>query len=414
MIGKNFIKFYNNWYYARSGHLYEAREKGKNGIGITTVIEKTDVKNFVGKIMEQVCWRFTYNVSDKDFTVITEKYSWIKPYHKEIVLRIIGKPILFWLFLSAIKENDTALSEYIIDRFDLTEKNSLNWELEKLEGLNNVEMKKRDNGKNYYCGSKIGKTISFQVDLEYKTGENFCIMDNKRYHISEELKEEFLQAEQSFDEKLSEVQSEKGGFCLAAFSPDNYLAYKQISLNNYSFILIVKKDNEIVYAESFTGGITDFLKKFDFKKWCISITAFGELSYSDILPLIVSAKENGDIFLEYEIRYYFDKASQEEIDYLNNIDGESHELRFALKKNLYDISDIIIENIDSHVIKWYGRVYNLDIVIDGEKRNARFHLKTDDTPAYLSLRPFGKIIKCNITVRLADKIKELSKVQNPK
>ena len=110
MVGKNFIKFYNNWYYAKSGNLYEAKEKGKNGIGIIELIEKTDVANFIGKIMQQICWRYTYDISDKDFSFITEKYGWIKSYHKEIVLHILGKPILFWLFVTSIKENDTVLS----------------------------------------------------------------------------------------------------------------------------------------------------------------------------------------------------------------------------------------------------------------------------------------------------------------
>lgn len=213
--------------------------------------------------------------------------------------------------------------------------------------------------------------------------------------------------ESSFDINIENAINEKDGIHLVDFSINKYLAYRQISLNNYIFIIMVKKYDEIVYVESFTGKVIDFLKKFDFKKWCLSITAFGKITYSEILPLVIFAKENGDIFLEYEIKYYFDKASQEEIDYLNNKDGDSHEPRFALKKDLYDIDDIIIKSVDFYIKKWYGEVYKLDIIIDDVERNAQFHFNTDEIPAYLSLRPFGKIIKCNITERLANIIKGL-------
>ena len=51
--------------------------------------------------------------------------------------------------------------------------------------------------------------------------------------------------------------------------------------------------------------------------------------------------------------------------------------------------------------------HKFDIIIDDVERNAQFHFNTDEIPAYLSLRPFGKIIKCNITERLANIIKGL-------
>ena len=84
MIDKTYINFYSNWYYKKIGNEYQAREKGN--IGIITEIKQCPINEFIKKLSKIGEWKSIYEFNEKDILTISNKYPWIKYFHREILI----------------------------------------------------------------------------------------------------------------------------------------------------------------------------------------------------------------------------------------------------------------------------------------------------------------------------------------
>ena len=71
-----------------------------------------------------------------------------------------------------------------------------------------------------------------------------------------------------------------------------------------------------------------------------------------------------------------------------------------MKKEIYDLEDIEILNVSTRIMKWYRRVYECEIIIDGKKVNARFF--QDE----LIITTHHNILKCKLTSKLAENLRQ--------
>ena len=400
MIDKDFINFYENWYYKKTDSQYEAREHYKGCIN--SFIEKTDLSDFIKKLSKKVCNYNTAYITDEDFEIITQKYPYIKFFHKEIVERNIKNRVIIWLFISAIKTGNNELCDYIINTYNLTEENSKTWELDVLDGYSNAIFDRLEYGQKHY-NLKKGEIGCFPYDITYSVGDRYYVNNGERYILSDNLIELLKTAEKTFQTQLKCVLSKSDGYNYADFGNGRIIGFKRIRYNNYHFIIIKKSGEEIIRLKNYFCEAMFFLKWFDFKRW-------GDHGGTEMptdmnrFPLYISAKESEDVFLEREIKYWLDVASQSEIDYLNQNTEYGFNERFLLEKDIYDLEDIEIIETNSRIINFRGWVYECKIIIDGKVRNANFFPRVYETST-LSLNAYYKSIQCKITDRLSTKIK---------
>lgn len=316
----------------------------------------------------------------------------------------IKRPIVFSLFVTAIKNNDSALRDFIIHKYNLTENDAKSWELITLPKYDTVMIEEVKYGETYYLLEN--KPFTFpRTTITYKTGDIYTIKDNVRYILSKELIQQLDEATDRFYKSLDEVFAETNGYHIADFGNNRFIGYKQIRPAFYNFIVIKKSDEGFTYLYQQFSGIQMFLGHFDFSHWGV-LSANPNTLKEDTLPLYLSAKACGDKFLEYEIKFIIFSATQSEIDYLNEHDpatatqtDETYK-RFYLKKEIYDLEDIEILNVSTRIMKWYRRVYECEIIIDGKKVNARFF--QDE----LIITTHHNILKCKLTSKLAENLRQ--------
>ena len=401
MIPKGYICFYENWYYKKTDDQYEAREFGK--IETITAIDKTDIRDFIKKLIKAVPYGDN-NLSVKNLKIITRKYPWIKLYHREIISRLIRKAIIQGLFITAIKENDEAICNCILDTYHLTKQDSLSWKLDVLDGYNKVELDQIKYGERYYRIQSNESNRNLPNVISYKRGNKYTIVNGKRYIISVALKNQLNEAEDVFQNRLKDAMSEQNGYHLADFKNGRLIAFKQLDCDKYHFLIIKKNGDKLARFDSVASPAIEFINSFSFSRWGFVL----EKSGIDLnnFPLYDRAKDVKDIFLEYEIKYLAGVATQEEMDYLNAHDSEDEELRFYLKKDVYDIDDVCILEVVYKIKMWVGRIKELKIIIDGKARMANFCHYTDGSES-LIVHSYYKRLECKITKRLANRIKEL-------
>lgn len=125
------------------------------------------------------------------------------------------------------------------------------------------------------------------------------------------------------------------------------------------------------------------------------------------LPLYLSAQACGDKFLECEIKYLTDTATQTELDYLNQNDTFEKVDRFYLKKDIYDLDDIEILNVFSKIKRWVGRLIECDVIIDGKQLTLYFKPPLTPKQYELTIHTRYKTLYYKITPRVLDKFIEL-------
>lgn len=406
MIDKTYTNFYANWYYKKIGDEYQAREVGENNLGVITEIAKCPLSEFIKKLTQFGEWRTAYEFPEKDVAVICEKYPYIKFYHREILISKIKKPIVFSLFVTAIKNNNYALCEFIIDKYNLTENDAKSWKLKTIPKYDTVMLEEVKYGDTYYSLKNNPNTFP-TATITYKKGDIYTIQGTVRYILSDELIKQLDEATDTFYRNLNEVFTETNGYHIADFGNDRFIGYKQISPAFYHFIVIKKSDDNFTYLYQEFSCIQRFLDSFDFSHWGLIGSNLTKLKES-VQPLYLSAKVSGDRFLEYEIKFLTFSATQSEIDYLNEHDpetatqtDETHK-RFYLKKEIYDLDDIEILNVSSRIMRWVGRRYECEIIIDGKRVNAYVRLNQNE----LIIHTHHNILICKLTSKLAENLRQ--------
>ena len=241
------------------------------------------------------------------------------------------------------------------------------------------------------------------LTVRYKARNKYCYIDEKgmKFVVSENLKKRFREAENAFNTEFKNALNERDGFYLTDYDNGRYIAFKHLNTDRYHFFVSKEIDGEFIRIESIFMTAADFIYNFSFSRWGFA-GSDEEISY--LLKLSDSAKRAKDKFLEYEIKYMTDIATQEELDYLNDHDGFKLPVHIYLKKELYDIDDVEILTAQRTFRSFQVIIYECDIIIDGIKRNTRFINKE---PYKLCVHSLHKITECKITERLANKIKEM-------
>lgn len=402
MIDKTYINFYSNWYYKKIGNEYQACEKGN--IGIITEIKQCTINEFIKKLSKTGEWKCAYEFNEKDILTISNKYPWIKYYHREILISKIRKPIIFSLFVTAIESKDFTLSDFILNTYNLTEDNVKTWKLDTLEKYDIVQLEEIKYGKTFY--SLKNKTDLVGKTIHYKKGDIYCITDNVRYILSKGLIEQLDESTNTFYKSLNEVFAQTNGFHLADFGNGRFIGYKQLQAGNYHFIIIKKSNNDFTYLYQTYRTALSFLTGFDFVRWGMFRTDTTTLK-ENALPLYLSAQSCGDKFLEYEIKYLTDTATQTELDYLNQNDTLEKIDRFYLKKDIYDLEDIEILNVSSKIKRWVGRLIECNVIIDGKQLTLHFKPPLNSKQYELTIHTEYKTLYYKITQRVIDKFIEL-------
>ena len=402
MIDKTYINFYSNWYYKKIGNEYQACEKGN--IGIITEIKQCPISEFIKKLSKTGEWKRTYEFNQNDIFTISNRYPWIKCYHREILISKIRKPIIFSLFVTAIKNNDSTLSDYILNTYNLTEDTAKTWELPTLNRYDTVQLEEVKYGETFYLLKNktdlIGKIVPYEKDTIY------CITDNERYILSKELTEQLDEATNTFYKNLNEVFNQTNGFHLADFGNGRFIGYKQLQAGNYHFIIIKKSNEDFTYLYQTYRTALSFLTGFDFVRWGMFRTNPTTLK-ENALPLYLSTQACGDKFLEYEINYLTDTATQTELDYLNQNDTFEKVDRFYIKKDIYDLEDIEILNVSSKIKRWVGRLIECNVIIDGKQLTLHFKPPLNPKQYELTIHTRYKTLYYKITPRVIDKLIEL-------
>lgn len=402
MIDKTYTNFYSNWYYKKIGNDYKACEKGN--IGIITEIKQCPINEFIKKLSKTGEWKSSYAFSENDISIISNKYPWIKFYHREILISKIRKPIIFSLFVTAITTKDFTLSDYILNTYNLTEDTVKTWKLATLNKYDTVQLDEVKYGETFYLLKN--KTDFIGKFIPYKKGSIYCLTDNVRYILSKELIKQLDEASNTFYKNLNEVFTQTNGFHLADFGNGRFIGYKQLQAGNYHFIIIKKTNEDFTYLYQTYRTALSFLTGFDFVRWGMFRTDYVTLKET-ALPLYLSAQACGDKFLEYEINYLTDTATQNELDYLNQNDTFEKVDRFYLKKDIYDLEDIKILDVSSKIKRWIGRLIECNVIIDGKQLTLHFRPPLDPKEYKLTIYTKYKTLYYKITPRVIDKFIEL-------
>ncbi len=225
----------------------------------------------------------------------------------------------------------------------------------------------------------------------------------EKYIASKNLKKQLKAAEKIFNAELKNALKEKDGYCLIDYGIGRFLAFKHLESDRYHFFVLKKLDGKLIRIESNFMTAADFIYGFSFSRWGFVGGLEDKFCDLDNFPLYLAAKKTGDKFLEYEIKYMADIATQDELDYLNEHDSFISPARIYLKKDIYDVEDVEILTAKTEYRSWFRKIYECDIIIDGLKRSTRF---SNTTPPKLHVHSLHKITECRITERLADKIIE--------
>lgn len=193
----------------------------------------------------------------------------------------------------------------------------------------------------------------------------------QKYYITQETKARFISVYNDCMQDIESAKKEENGFFRADFE-DKYLAYKQKARGVYQIIAVNEKDDTIYQMFS---GLYDFLMHFDFE--CFSPTSLRFDALEKILtkikvntfPLLISAKEHQDKYLEYELKYFSDCATQEEIDYLNSLDSKH---RFIPIPRIENIEIIRCSKMSKTLLNHLEK-YLFTVIIDNKERHAIYY-----------------------------------------
>lgn len=403
MIDKSYINFYSKWYYKKIGDEYKALEVGKNN-AIVTEIKECKKEEFIKKISKVSCWVKPYEFNAKEILLLAEKYDWLKAYYREILITRLKRPIIFSLLVTAVKNKDFELSDYIISVYNLTDSDAKSWKIETLYKFDLVSFSSLKYGETFFRLKNNNEY--FGREISYQKGETFTIINNVRYNLSEELIKQLDDATDTFYTNLNEVFLETNGYNLVDFGNGRFLGYKRLENLDYHFIVVKKLNDEFIYLVQDTCSIAFFLRVFDFERWGIGEVAINKKE--KYLPLLNSAKKVGDKFLECEVKYILDMATKEEIDYLNEVDNSAKNERVLLNKDVYDLDEIKILGVSNPVFRKYylGTVVDCEFIIENKELVGRY-LPKSSNPNVIMINTAYKRIKISVTDNVIKRLNEM-------
>lgn len=252
----------------------------------------------------------------------------------------------------------------------------------------------------------------------YQLNDNFYIINTykctyikaieEKYYITQETKARFISVCNDFMQDMQYAKNEGNGFFRADFD-DKYLTYKQKAIGVYQIIAVHEKDDSIF---QFIGSIYDFLNRFDFDEWEYTFLRLDTLQSvisrvkEHTFPLLLSAQQRKDKYLEYELKYFCDCAKQEEIDYLNSLDSKH---RFIPILRIENIEIIRCSKMSKTLLNHLEK-YLLTVIIDNKERLAIYY---PSSPNCLFVFRYPKNCKIEISndivVTLQTKINAINK-----
>lgn len=230
----------------------------------------------------------------------------------------------------------------------------------------------RKDGQDFYeygnMGYRAGVCCYNLNDDFYSVNANkwtYIKAKEEKYYITQETKARFISVYNDFTQDIECAKKEQNGFFRADFD-DKYLAYKQKAKDVYQIIAVNEKEDSIF---QFIGGIYDFLNRFDFDAWEYTFLRLDTLQNviskvkENAFPLFLSAQQHQDKYLEYELKYLSEIATQSEIEYLSSIDKKH---RFVPATDIYDIDKIEIYEFSKLPKTFFERLdkYAFKTVID--------------------------------------------------
>lgn len=236
----------------------------------------------------------------------------------------------------------------------------------------------RKDGQNFYeygnMGYRAGVCCYNLDDDFYSVNANkwtYIKAKEEKYYITQETKARFISVYDDFTQDIECAKKEQNGFFRADFD-DKYLAYKQIANDVYQIIAVNEKEDSIF---QFIGGIYDFLNRFDFDEWEYTFLRLDLLQSviskikENTFPLFLSAQQHQDKYLEYELKYLSDCATQQEVDYLNSLDSKH---RFIPIPRIENIEIIRCSKMSKTLLNHLEK-YRFTVIIDNKVRHAIYY-----------------------------------------
>ncbi len=203
--------------------------------------------------------------------------------------------------------------------------------------------------------------------------------------ITQETKELFLNAKNEFNQKVERAINGLDDYTVIKVATYQ-LAYKKL-LQELSYSFVIAGVN---YTKIFT--VKDILYFLD--RYLILPTCSRKQEESDLLELYsklyTAAIENNDLYLAYVLKEYNGTLTQDEADYLYNIDKT---IRFVPDEKIYDINDIEIIEVKKGRNSFSNRAVNFicNVIIKGKEFLAIWYPsdKKFETKGYFFTRALG-------------------------
>ena len=193
----------------------------------------------------------------------------------------------------------------------------------------------------------------------------------QKYYITQETKARFLAVYNDLMSDIDSIKREGNGFYRADFG-DKYIGWKPLGKGLYQIIAVNEKENTIYQTFS---GLYDFLTHFDFDVFSPALLPFDAIAKiapkvkDGTFPLLVAAKKLGEKFLEYELKYFCDCATQEEVEYLNSVDGKH---RFIPVPRIENIEIVRCSKMSKTLLNHLDK-YLLTVIMDNNERFAVYY-----------------------------------------
>ena len=309
------------WFIPRSGERYEFYVKSivswQNICDVRTIYRTVKKIRNIGKRLVAL------QVDEADWRLICEKYPWMAHYDNEVQHKL--GTLLLRLFALAIREGMTDVEKEIFTQNHLDE-----------EGLKELTVGEPAGtllvAQHGLCleGNRLYAVFEWHMADRYKgcsqsvyhEGDDFFKEGGLRHYLSEEAQERLIEMIRKLRELKAMALARENGFLVLEL-PDEYLAFRPLpketvlkevaspwisSWNRryYQFLIISKTEDSI---------------KQKFCEWKDMISVCDESAVPAVMSL---AREAGDLYLLYTMKSILHQQSEDECEYLSQMDGDHH------------------------------------------------------------------------------------------
>lgn len=345
-----------------------------------------------------------------DFSVAYEKYPYLKYFAEELNRAL--PPLSAKLLIVAIEKGDDTLSDYMLKRFGLTEETLKKRTVDCFEKLNFLY---RAKGKDCYEAIYEKWWQKTPRDVLFDPNDDFCrTKEGRRVFLSEQSKKQLVDSHAIVEQAAKNILAGENGYNMFEFNGKR-LYIKIQDINMYEVWAFQTSGEEIVEIRKLNLSVEGILGVFGLDD-IFESTRWMRLYFSELskcvtdaiadgsFSLLQFAKAMGNKYLEYELKFWAETATDDEIDYLEKI---SRRNRFLPHKDIYDVDDVKIISMDKIRKTYFNRMdkWFCHIVIGGFERvcvwckgykSLEFHI-------FNSLLYPGYSFKvCTISQRLAD------------